>query len=131
MSAKFAVGAGLVAAIILAALGIGWMQLGFEKHKLPGIKPEVYYAVLLNGGQAYFGKIKDPGNGYFVLTEVHYVQTRVNPETKESTNILVKRGKEVHAPTEMIINASHVQTIEPVGEDSQISRLIAEAKNTP
>lgn len=125
MSAKFAVVAGLVATIIAAAMGLGLMQFWLEKHKLPGIKSEVYYAVLLNGGQAYFGKIKDSGNGYFVLTEVHYVQTRVNPETKESTNILIKRGKEVHAPTEMIINTSHVQSVEPVGADSQISKLVS------
>lgn len=115
MSTKIAGIVGFVAGLAVAAIVVVSMQNRLDGHKLTGINPDVPYAVLLNGGQAYFGKIKDPGNDYLILTEVYYVQTRVNPETKESTNILVKRGKEVHEPSEMIVNTNSVQYIEPVG----------------
>jgi len=65
------------------------------------------------------------------LGEVFYVQARVNPQTKESSNILVKRGKEVHGPSFMLLNTAAIQSIEPVGADSQIAKLIADAKNKP
>jgi len=74
-------------------------------------KPEMttpYQAVLLSNGSAYFGRLEGLGTPYPVLREVYYVQTRVNQDTKETTNILVKRGKEWHQPDHMILNANMI-----------------------
>jgi len=131
MSSKLAAATGFVAGLAVATLAAGLIQKNFSGAKLSGINPESYYAVLLNGGQAYFGKLDDQGHGYVTLTEVYYVQTRVNPESKETTSALVKRGKEVHAPERTILNAASIQYVEPVGADSQIAKLIAEAKKQP
>lgn len=131
MSSKLAAIIGFVAGLAVAALAVQLTQKNFAGPKLAGIDPAAYYAVLLNGGQAYFGKLEDQGNGYVTLNEVYYVQTRVNPDTKETTSVLVKRGKEVHAPARMILNTASIQSIEPVGADSQIAKLIAEAKKQP
>jgi hypothetical protein len=90
-----------------------------------------YQAVFLDSGQAYFGKLESlgtPWSPYVVLTEVYYVQSVTNPETKQTNNILVKRGKEWHGPDRMIINTRHLVLVEPVAENSKVAQLIAETK---
>ncbi len=63
-----------------------------------------------------------------MLREVFYVQTNVDAETKAATNVLVKRGKELHGPDRMIINEKAIVFVEPVGADSRVAQLIAESK---
>jgi hypothetical protein len=46
-------------------------------------------------------------------------------------NVLVKRGKELHAPTETILNARHILVVEPVGPNSEVARLIAQSETAP
>ncbi|MBN1380628.1 MAG: hypothetical protein JXA41_03015 [Deltaproteobacteria bacterium] len=87
-----------------------------------------YQAVFLTNGQTFIGKLSNAGSDYPKLTEVFYIQRAVNPETKEATNILVKRGKEWHGPQFMYINAKNILIIEPVAPDSQVARLIREAR---
>jgi hypothetical protein len=91
------------------------------------IQKDQFYAVLLNGGQVYFGKLDGLGTQYPVLTEVFYVQSRQDPDTKQVSNILVKRGKEWHAPDRMIVNSSQIVLIEPVTPGSRVAQLIAQA----
>jgi len=62
-----------------------------------------------------------------VLTDVFYIQTTINQETKQQSNILLKRGKEWHAPDKMILNARHIIMIEPVTAGSKVANLIAQA----
>jgi len=64
-----------------------------------------------------------------VLSEVFYIKSGTDPQTKEVKNVLVKRGKELHGPDRMYINPRHIILIEPVGADSQVAKLINEAKN--
>ena len=90
-----------------------------------------YQAVFLDSGQAYFGKLESlgtPWSPYVVLTEVYYVQSVTNPETKQTNNILVKRGKEWHGPDRMVINTRHLVLVEPVAENSKVAQLIGELK---
>jgi hypothetical protein len=56
------------------------------------------------------------------------VQSVTNPETKQTNNILVKRGKEWHGPDRMIINNRHLVLVEPVSDSSKVAQLIAETK---
>ena len=91
-------------------------------------KPDAYYAVLLNNGSVYFGKLEGLGSAYPVLRDVYYVQSNVNQETKAVTNVLVKRGKEWHAPDRMIVSEKAIVFVEPVGPDSKVAQLIAESK---
>ena len=87
-----------------------------------------YQAVLLDNGSVYFGKLQGAGADYPVLTEVYYVQSQVNQETKEVKNILIHRGNEWHAPDRMYLNARHIVLIEPVSPNSQVAKLIAQGK---
>jgi len=87
-----------------------------------------YQAVVLNNGQVYFGKLDKLGRPYPILTDVYYVQSQVNQDTKQVTNTLVKRGKELHGPEIMVLNASQILFIESVSTDSPRGELIDEAK---
>jgi hypothetical protein len=114
-------------ALVLLLLLAGYMFWQSGRVKLTN----TYHAVFLDSGQAYFGKLESlgtPWSPYVVLTDVYYVQSVTNPETKQTNNILVKRGKEWHGPDRMIINNRHLVLIEPVAESSKVAQLIAESK---
>jgi len=86
-----------------------------------------YQAVLLTNGTAYFGKLEGYGTPQPVLSEVYYIVTQNNPETKQNSNVLVKRGKELHEPDRMYLNPNQILCVEPVGEKSKVAQLIAQA----
>lgn len=86
-----------------------------------------YQAVLLTNGSVYFGHLQGYGTSQPMLTEVYYIVSQTNPSTKQVTNVLVKRGKELHEPDRMYLNASHILFVEPVGTNSKVAQLIAQA----
>lgn len=86
-----------------------------------------YQAVLLSNGAVYYGKLSGYGTRNPTLTDVFYVMSKTDPETKQVTNMLVKRGKELHGPDKMYINASQIVMVEPVGPDSKVAQLISQA----
>jgi hypothetical protein len=45
------------------------------------------------------------------------------------TNVLVKRGKELHGPDRMYLNSNQIVFVEPVGQDSKVAQLINEANH--
>lgn len=87
-----------------------------------------YQAVLLTNGSVYFGHLQDYGTSHPVLTDVYYVVTQGNPETKQVTNSLIKRGKELHEPDRMYLNPNQIVFVESVGPNSKVAQLIAEQK---
>jgi hypothetical protein len=122
-----------------AAVQIVWVLAGivvivagfmFVRNTSPG-SPVVfttpYQAVLLTNGTAYFGKLEGYGTPRPVLTDVYYIVTQNNPETKQSSNVLVRRGKELHEPDRMYLNANQILCVEPVGTSSKVAQLIAQA----
>jgi hypothetical protein len=90
--------------------------------------PTTYQAVLLSNGQVYFGKLAGYGGPHPVLTDVYYVQGVVNAQTKETSNTLLKRGSEWHAPDRMWLNPAQIILVEPVKADSRVAQLINQLK---
>ena len=86
-----------------------------------------YQAVLLTNGSVYFGHLQDYGSPHPVLIEVYYVVTQTNPDTKQATSSLIKRGKELHEPDRMYLNPNQIVFVESVGMDSKVAQLIAQA----
>jgi hypothetical protein len=86
-----------------------------------------YQAVVLGNGQVFFGRLSHASSDYPRLDDVFYVQTQVNPETKQTTSVLIRRGKEWHGPTHMYLNARSILLVEPVSAGSKVAKLIAEA----
>jgi len=87
-----------------------------------------YQAVLLPNGSVYFGKLDGYGGPHPVLTEVYYIVSQTNPQTKQATNVLVKRGKELHGPDRMYLNPQQILFVEPVGPRSKVADLIQQSK---
>ena len=87
-----------------------------------------YQAVLLVNGSVYFGHLQNYSSRDPILVDVYYVVSQTNPETKQTSNVLVKRGKELHAPDRMYLNPSQILFVEPVGVDSKIAQLIKQAE---
>src|SRR5581483_688996 len=87
-----------------------------------------YQAVQLNNGAAYFCKVEGLGTPFPVLKEIYVIQSRQNPENRQVTNILVKRGAEWWQPDRMIVNANDIVFVEPVNPNSRVAELIAEEK---
>ena len=57
-----------------------------------------YQAVLLANGSVYFAQLEGFGGRHPVLTNVFYIVSQINPDSKQMNNVLVKGGKELHEP---------------------------------
>lgn len=112
------------AVLFIGALLAGGTGCGrANRQKEPEINTP-YAAVLLDTGQLYYGKLVNAGGRFPELTDVYYIQSQVNQETKAVTSILVRRGNEWHGPDRMFLNERHVVLIEPVGTGSKVAQLI-------
>jgi hypothetical protein len=117
----------ILAVFLVVVVVVGGLAYWFSPERALHATARGYNAVLLDNNSVYFGKVADLGTDYPVLTDVFYIQSTVNQETKQQSNILVKRGKEWHAPDKMVLNARHIIMIEPVTEGSTVAKLIARA----
>jgi hypothetical protein len=86
-----------------------------------------YQAVVLINNSVYYGKLSGWGTSNPVLTDVYYILSKTDPDTKKTSNVLIKRGKELHGPDRMYLNPSQIILVEPVGADSKVAQLISEA----
>lgn len=116
--------AGLGAAVIVLAI-----ELVSAKHQdAPPRFSTTFQAVLLDNGQVFYGKLSGLDTHYAKMTDVYYIVTTQDPKTKQVSRVLVRRGKELHGPTETFFNCQHVVMIEPVGANSDVARLIAQSE---
>jgi len=117
----------ILAAIIIALSILATSWIGARTRVVQFDKP--YQAVLLSNGQVYYGRLEGYGTDHPVLREVYYIQSNVNPQTHEQTNILTRRGKEWHGPDRMYINPNQILLVEPVGTDSKVADLIKDLRS--
>ncbi len=90
--------------------------------------PTPYQAVLLSNGAVYYGQLAGYGTQNPVLTHVFYIVTRTDPNTKAVSNVLVKRGKELHGPDRMYLNPASIVFVETVGTGSKVAQLVSQAE---
>lgn len=94
-------------------------------------------AVFLNGGQVYFGNIKDLNDKYVRMSNIYYLrvnqtvqpnQTSASGQAAAQNDIsLVKLGCELHGPTdEMQINRGQVIFWENLKTDGQVAKAVAD-----
>jgi hypothetical protein len=88
--------------------------------------PTPYQAILLSNGAVYFGKLEGFGTIHPVLTNAFYVVTQTDPQTKQVSSVLVKRGKELHGPDRMYLSPNQIVFVETVGPNSKVAQLIAQ-----
>jgi hypothetical protein len=120
--------AGLLLVVLLGSSVLpGCDKFGAAKtEKLEFNTP--YQVVFLDNNNTYIGKMQQVGTDYLHMTNVYYIQSMTDPETKQVTNKLIKRGQELHKPDFMYINTRHVLLIEPVVGDSQVAKLIEQSE---
>lgn len=118
----------LVVAVV-AYISVG----GSKKTEASYIDNGKLQAVFLNGGQVYFGNIKDLNGKFLTLANIYYlrVNQQVQPNTTTNTNSndvsLVKLGCELHGPTDsMVINREQVVFWENLKDDGQVAKAVAE-----
>lgn len=89
-----------------------------------------YQAVTLANGVVYYGKLEGFGTSRPVLNDVYVVVSQTNPDTKQTNRALVKLDKveDLYQPDRMYLNASQISNVQPVGTNSQVAKLIAQAK---
>lgn len=117
----------LAVAVIVLALVIVKVRSGGD---IPTFKTP-FQAVLLDNGQVYYGKLSNLGTPYPEMTDVYYIVRTEDPTTKQTKNVLVKRGKELHAPPRTFFDARHIIMIEPVGANSEVAKLIQQSESQP
>lgn len=121
----FSVSLLIVALAIYLAIG----NKGDAQARL--VSKEKLQAVFLNGGQVYFGKIKDLNSQYLRLDNIYYlrVNQQVQPEGSAAANqdiSLVKLGCELHGPQDsMVINQDQVIFWENLKDDGQVAAAVA------
>ena len=115
----------VLVAVLALVCGVGAALALKSGHEVTF--PTSYQAVLLANGAVYYAKVQGYGTSNPVLTEVYYIVTQTNPETKQNNNVLVKRGKELHGPDRMYVNPNQIVFVEPVGPGSKVAQLIAES----
>lgn len=118
---------------ILLAIAVILFALALTKGKsgalgVPAFSTP-YQAVLLDNGQVFYGKLSRLDTGFPEMTDVYYIVNTEDPQTKTVKHVLVKRGKELHAPTETFLEARHIVMIEPVGPSSEVAKLIAQSES--
>ena len=116
-------------ACLLIGLAIGHISTYQRMRGNATAFPTPYQAVLLSNGAVYYGKLTGFGTRHSTLTDVFYIVSKTDPNTKQVTNVLVKRGKELHGPDRMYLNPEQIVFVEPVGPDSKVAQLINEASH--
>ena len=121
---------GIVLVVVL--LGLAWDQrdridLGlFTRGAGDQIDRSTYQAVLLTGGQTYFGKLTAHGDAYFVLADVYYLP----PADSQQSGQLIKRGAEVQGPQDkMVIPAQAVLFFENLRPDGDVMTAIRRSQS--
>lgn len=118
-----------VVIVILAVTLLSVRSNGDENRYVEGKKMQ---AVFLNGGQVYFGNIKNLNDKYLRMSNIYYLRVNqtVQPNGQSSSDqdiSLVKLGCELHGPTdEMLINREQVVFWENLKTDGQVAKAVAD-----
>ncbi len=125
----------LALVVIVASVVFGMITFrGNTEAKL--VDTSKYQAVFLNGGQVYFGNVKDLNSKYLKLSNIYYlrVNQQVQPDGNASASnsndvSLVKLGCELHGPQDsMVINREQVIFWENLKADGQVLKAIDQYK---
>lgn len=137
---KLARVAALLSVVAVAVLlGLLIFLIGLNRPKSEGqlVDSNKYQAVFLNGGQVYFGKVRELNKQYVTLDSIYYLRVNEQAAEGEKTNqqttnsnqqiSLAKLGCELHGPEDkMVINREQVTFWENLKDDGQVAKAIAQ-----
>ncbi len=131
----------IVSAFLLISVGLliasvaVYIATGGGKAEKEYLNKDKFQAVFLNGGQVYFGKVRDLNSKFFTLDNIYYL--RVNEQVQSGSEdtagqpqqdiSLAKLGCELHGPEDqMVINREHITFWENLRDDGQVAQAITE-----
>ena len=120
-------------ALLVAALAV-YIATGGNRREGSYVKDDKFQAVFLNGGQVYFGKIRELNDKFLTMDNIYYlrVNEQVQPDTNEETGAqqdisLAKLGCELHGPEDyMVINHEQITFWENLKDDGQVVKAITD-----
>lgn len=126
----------LISLALLLVAVVGFIMNFRVKSESRFVAKDKMQAVFLNGGQVYFGKIRELNGRYVGLTDIYYLrvnqQVQPNQENQQGQQdiSLVKLGcSELHKPQDqMIINREHVTFWENLKSDGQVAKAVESYK---
>jgi hypothetical protein len=71
--------------------------------------------------------MQDYGSSQPLLSDVFYVVSQTDPETKQVKSSLIKRSKEMHEHDRMYLNPNQIVFVETLGTNSKVAQLISQA----
>lgn len=121
--------------LTLIALGvIGFLMTARQNDESQFVAEDKMQAVFLNGGQVYFGKIRELNGKYIGMNDIYYLRVNQQVQPKQGAASqqdisLVKLGCELHGPQDqMIINRDQVVFWENLKSDGQVAKAVEEYK---
>jgi hypothetical protein len=95
---------------------------------VPAIGRAEYQAVFLANGQTYFGRYYDRIGAYAKIEDVYYLQQMQATSSEQAPDTkLVRRGKELHAPSSrMLVPKSAILFVEDLSDASPIAQFMAQ-----
>lgn len=114
----------LVALVLAAVVAVrqGLVRPPFGGGVASQVDHARYQAVFLTGGQVFFGKAGEVTDSYLALSDVFYLSAGTDAQPSQ----LIKRGNEIHGPTEpMIIPIDQVLFVENLRDNSDVVTAIA------
>ncbi|MGB0722532.1 MAG: hypothetical protein ACPGU7_09060 [Gammaproteobacteria bacterium] len=114
--------------IIHALIALLLLLLVVQNFRMPFTwsTPVQYHAVFLSNGQVLFGRLSNFPSDYPVLKDVYFVARHTDPKTGQSRRALAPRSIELHRPDQVVINAEHIISVEPVRPGSPADNLITQ-----
>ena len=93
---------------------------------IPSLGRGEYQAVFLTNGQTYFGRYYDRMGAYAKIEDVYYLQqTAASDPSQAADTRLVRRGKELHAPSSrMLVPKSAILFVEDLSDASPIAQFM-------
>ncbi len=117
--------------LLVAALAV-YVATGGHKNEKTYLKADKFQAVFLDGGQVYFGKVRDMNDKFITMDNIYYLRVNQAAEGQENAQAqqdisLAKLGCELHGPEDyMVISRDQVTFWENLKDDGQVAKAIAE-----
>ncbi len=128
----------LVSCALLVAFLAVFVATGGSRSEKDHLDKNKFQAVFLNGGQVYFGKVRDINNRFMTIDNIYYLRVseqaqEANTQASQQDISLAKLGCELHGPEDkMVINREQVTFWENLKDEGQVAKAIAEfVRNNP
>ena len=122
----------LVSAALIIGLTALYLAIGGSKGEDKYVDKTKFQAIFLNGGQVYFGKVRELNTKFITIDNIYYLRVNQQVQPNQTTAnaadqdvSLAKLGCELHGPTDvMIINREQVLFWENLKTDGQVTKAV-------